>query len=307
MPGRDARRGFREALGAAVSDGRPLILDGAVGTRLDDRGADTGAPLWSGRAPLEHTALLESIHAEHAAAGADLLTTCTFRTTRWTFASAGRPDGRWRDAARAAVEIARRAAEPTGAFVVGSIGPLEDCFRPDLAPESREAEREHFALAAVLVEAGVDALLLETFPSAAEVLAAARAAARAGEREKVPFVTSVVTRANGDLLSGEPLAETARALVGGGAIAVGINCVPPAFVDVALDVLLEENAAPVSVYANLGRAEERQGWAGDAYMNPDEYAALAQGWVKRGVSIIGSCCGSTPAHTAAIVAALSRR
>ena len=302
MPGRDARRGFRDALGAAVSGGRPLILDGAIGTEIDDRGADTGAPLWSGRAPLEQPALLEAIQAEYAEAGADLLTTCTFRTTRWTFASAGRPDGQWRDAARAAIDIARRAAKAAGALVLGSMGPLEDCYRPDLAPESREAEQEHFALASLLVGAGVDALLLETFPSAAEVLAAASAAARAGKREKVPFFASVVTRANGDLLSGEPLAETARALVGCGAIAVGINCVPPAFVDVALDVLLRENAAPVSVYANLGRAEERQGWAGDAYMNPEEYAALAQGWVKRGVSIIGSCCGSKPAHTAALAA-----
>lgn len=304
MPGRDVRRGFREAIGAAVAGGRPLILDGAVGTRLDDRGADTGAPLWSGRAPLEHTAILESIHAEYAAAGADILTTCTFRTTRRTFASAGRPDGRWRDAARAAVEISRRAAEPTGAFVVGSIGPLEDCFRPDFAPESREAEREHARLVDELARGDVDAIWLETFPCAGEAEAAARVASRAvGPRGAIPFGASFATRADGALLSGEPLADAAAAIADLGASFVGVNCVPPELIDTALEILLRRSRSPIAVYANLGRAQEGQDWSGSAYLEPEAYAALALRWAERGAStIIGSCCGSTPAHTAALAA-----
>jgi S-methylmethionine-dependent homocysteine/selenocysteine methylase len=303
---REPRPSFEEALRDAVSNGRPLILDGALGTELDDRGADTRASLWTGGAPLLYAALLAAIHAEYAEAGADLLTTCTFRTTPRAFAAAGLRDGLWRDAASSAVSIARGAAEPTGALIVGSIGPLEDCFRPELAPDAAVAEEEHFALASQLVDAGVDALLLETFSSATEVLAAARAATRAGERKKVPFLASVVTRSDGALLSGDPLADTARALADCGAITVGVNCVPPQFVDAALGILLDTGAAPVSIYANLGRAEPGQGWAGSAHLAPEAYAALAIGWAERGARIIGSCCGSTPAHTAALVRALSR-
>lgn len=305
MPGRE-RRGLREALGAAREGGRPLILDGAIGTLLDDRGADTSAPLWTGMAPLRDAGLLSQIQEEYADAGADLLVTCTFRTTRRAFAAAGLRDGLWRDAAVAAVEIAGRAAQRSGALVLGSLGPLGDCYRPELAPGAAEAEEEHFALAALLVDAGVDALFLETFPGAGEALAAARAAARAGGPRGVPFLASLVTRADGALLSGDPLAGTARALAGCGAVAVGVNCVPPAFIDAALDVLLEGGAAPAAVYANLGRAEPAQGWSGSAYLEPGAYAALAAGWAARGARIIGSCCGSTPAHTRALVEAFSR-
>jgi methionine synthase I (cobalamin-dependent) len=304
---RDPHSGFVEALREAVSNRRPLVLDGALGTELYNRGADTRASLWTGMAPLRDAALLAAIHAEYAEAGADILATCTFRTTPRAFAAAGLRDGSWRDAVNAAAGIARRAARATGAMVVGSVGPLEDCFRPELAPDAAVAEEEHFALAAQLVDAGVDALLLETFSSGAELIAAARAAARAGERKKVPFVASVVTRSDGALLSGEPLAETGRTLLAIGAIAVGVNCVPPRFVDAALGILLDTGAAPVSIYANLGRAEAAQGWSGDAHMNPEEYAELAAGWASRGAAIVGSCCGSTPAHTAALVRAVAKR
>jgi S-methylmethionine-dependent homocysteine/selenocysteine methylase len=303
---REPRPGFEAALRDAVSSGRPLVLDGGLGTELDNRGAGTSVPLWTGGAPLRDAALLGRIHAEYAEAGADLLTTCTFRTTPRAFAAAGLRDGSWRDAVDAAVSIARRAAKGTGALIVGSMGPLEDCFRPEHAPDAAVAEEEHFALASQLVDGGVDALWLETFSSGAEVLAAARAAARAGERKKVPFVANVVTRSDGALLSGDPLADTARAIADCGAIAVGINCVPPPFIDKALGILLDTGAAPVSIYANLGRAEPGQGWTGDAHLAPEAYAALAVGWTSRGASIIGSCCGSTPAHTAAIARALGR-
>lgn len=299
----DPGHGFRATLAAAVAAGRPLILDGAVGTALDDRGADTSAPLWSARAPLDHLALLEAIHAEHAEAGADLLTTCTFRTTPRSFAAAGRPDGQWRDAARAAVEIARRAAQATGALVLGSVGPLEDCYRPDLSPDPATAEREHGELIGELVAGGVVAILLETFPCNAEAIAAARAAARAqGPRGPIPFGASFVTRADGALLSGEPLANAVEAIADLGASFVGVNCVPPGHVDAALGILVAWGRLPIAVYANLGRAQNGQDWSGSAYLDPAAYAALALRWVDRGASIIGSCCGSTPAHTAALAA-----
>jgi len=299
---REPRPSFEEALREAVSSGRPLVLDGALGTELDNRGADTSAPIWSGRAPLEHPALLDAIHQEYARAGAGILTTCTFRTTRRAFTSAGSPDGLWRDAAEAAVAIAKRSAEPNGAFVVGSVAPLEDCFRPELAPDPATAEREHAQLVEELARCGVDAIVLETFPSAGEALAAARAAARSA----IPFGVSFVTRADGALLSGESLGDAAAAIADLGASFVGVNCVPPGHVDAALGLLLSRGRLPIAVYANLGRAQAGQDWSGSAYLEPESYAALALRWIDRGVSIIGSCCGSTPLHTAAIARALGR-
>jgi S-methylmethionine-dependent homocysteine/selenocysteine methylase len=298
----EPRRGLLAALDDAVRGGAPLILDGAVGTALDDRGADTSAPLWSGRAPLDTPSLLEAIHSEHAEAGAAILTTCTFRTTARAFRAAGRPDGAWREAASAAVGMARRIADGAGAFVVGSIGPLADCYRPDLAPPEAQAEPEHAALARTLAEAGVDALWLETFPSASEARAAARAAAGCG----IPFGVCFVTRADGALLSGEPLAEAALAAAGLGAAFVGVNCVPPGHVDAALPILSRAVALPLAAYANLGRGQAGQDWSGSAHLDPGEYAALAARWVDSGAAIVGGCCGSTAAHVAAIATALGR-
>jgi len=70
-----------------------------------------------------------------------------------------------------------------------------------------------------------------------------------------------------------------------------------------LDVLLREDAAPISIYANLGRAEEAQDWSGSAYLEPEAYALCAIAWAERGARILGSCCGSTPDHTKALVRA----
>jgi S-methylmethionine-dependent homocysteine/selenocysteine methylase len=299
---RSAQRSFADALGDAASSGRPLLLDGAVGTALDDRGADASAPLWSGRAPLDHPALLEAIHREYAGAGAEILTTCTFRTTQRAFRKAGRPEGTWRDAARAAIDIARRAARAAGALVVGSVAPLEDCFRPELAPDPTTAEREHGELIGELVAGGVDAILLETFPCAHEAIAAARGAARSG----LPFGACFVTREGGALLSGESLAGAADAIADLGAAFAGVNCVPPSHVDAALSILSRGGRLPLAAYANLGRGQEGQDWSGSAHLEPEAYAALALRWVDRGVSIIGSCCGSVPAHTAALARALGR-
>ena len=174
----DPRPTLADLLRRAAERRRPVILDAASGTALSNRGVDTRTPLWSGRAPLTHGRLLEQVHREHVGAGAEVVTACTFRTTRRAFRASGRPEGEWRLAAAEAVRIAREAAGDR-ALVVGSIAPLEDCWRPDRAPAGAAARAEHALLAAELVSAGVDALWLETFGSLGEVRAAAGAAADA--------------------------------------------------------------------------------------------------------------------------------
>jgi len=289
-----------DQLQRAAAEQRPLILDAATGTVLAQSGIETGSPLFSGLAPLANDDLLGRIHREHVEAGAQIVTTCTFRTTRRAFGAAGRPDGEWRHAAVAAVRIAREAAGDR-ALVAGSIAPLEDCWRPDLAPSGSVALAEHVLLATELASAGVDVLWLETFGSLGELRAAARAAGEAGAMHGVGFAASLTTREDGALLSGEPLNDAVTCLRNRGAAVISVNCVPAWFVDRALDRLLTSaGGTPVGVYASLARAEPAQPWQGDAYLEPDDYAQLAAGWVNRGVSLIGACCGSTAEHIAAL-------
>jgi len=278
---------------------RPLILDGAVGTMLDDLGVDVGDKLWSGKAPLDSSEDLYRVHREYVEAGADVITTCTFRTTQRAFAIAHMPKGAWREATKAAVAQAKKAAGEN-AVIAGSISPLEDCFRYKLAPNAKTAYEEHYLLAEALAKAGVDILWLETFASGRELLAAARAAKDVGENAGIPFSASYVTNKDGEILSGDNTPLLIEQLCELGALSICVNCIPPWFVSPSLRVLERHTTVPFGIYANIGRAEAHQGWHGHAHMTPKDYWELSNSWFNRGAKILGSCCGSTPDHTRAI-------
>src|SRR5512135_2602497 len=95
---------------ARLSTSRVLLLDGATGTELQRRGVDTTLPLWSARALLQAPAVLHAIHGDYIAAGADIITTNTFRTHRRTLTRAGLGD-RTRELTQLAVRLAREAAQ----------------------------------------------------------------------------------------------------------------------------------------------------------------------------------------------------
>lgn len=291
---------FNDALARANRLNRPLILDGAVGTELDNRGADTASPAWSGTAPLNHPELLQSIHSEYVAAGAEVITACTFRTTRRAFENAGIDSPQlWKEAANAAVAIAKAAASPS-ALVAGSIGPLEDCFVPGRAPTGQEAMGAHRELIQILVDADVDVLWFETFGTLGELEAALRAAQEVeavGVGDNIPRTVSVTTDRFGALISGEPLAEAVSLAARFKAAAFLVNCIPVAHVDAALPQLKNASSLPVGAYANLGFAEATQDWSGSAHLSPAAYASRATSW---GLDLIGACCGSTPDHIRAM-------
>ncbi|MGB5415925.1 MAG: homocysteine S-methyltransferase family protein, partial [Polyangiales bacterium] len=131
------------------------ILDGAIGTELASRGLTLEAPTWSARAIHQAPKLLAEVHAAYVEAGATLHTANTFRTQPRAFG-----DG-WRLALTDAVRIARDAVGP-GQTLLGSMAPVEDCYRPDLSP-GKEARTEHRQVASALAGAGCDVLLCETF------------------------------------------------------------------------------------------------------------------------------------------------
>jgi S-methylmethionine-dependent homocysteine/selenocysteine methylase len=275
-----------------------VILDGAVGTELWGRGIDTAGALWSANAIDRAPDVLASIHRDYAAAGATVHTAATFRTKR---RSAGES---WERLARRAVAIARGAV-PEGHRVAGSIAPLEDCYRPDLAPtDSSLLAREHGELARTLVDAGVDLLLVETFAAPHEALAATKACVTTGTETWVALTAGP----HGDLLSPEALAEAARRCVDAGARAVLVNCVPATKTLPYVEALARVGA-PFGAYANAGDKEEGLGWvkAKDARGPALRYAELARAWASAGATILGGCCGTGPTHIEALAQILSVR
>ena len=271
-----------------LSAGPPLLLDAAMGSDLERRGVDVRLPLWSARALLESPETVGAIHRENVRAGADILTADTFRTRRETVG------GRAGELTRIAVALARKAAEGSRVAVAGSVSPLADCYRPDLVPPDAELERGHRDHVENLVAAGADLLLVETVNSVREVRAAATAAARSG----LPLLVSVVTSGRGALLSGEPLEEAIRALLPLHPAAIGVNCIEPRRV---AEELARASAAapgmPLLAYANLLTTRE----------TPEGYASLAEQWIALGARVVGGCCGTTAAHTAALRARIDAR
>ncbi len=288
-----------------------LLLDGATGTELGRRGVDISLPLWSARAIIDAPGILEAVHRDYLEAGADIITTCTFRTHRRSLAKAGMGD-RARELTQRAVEVAQRARDAVNpkAKVVGSVAPLEDCYRPDLAPPVDQCEAELREIITHLLEAGVDGVLIETQNPLRESAAAARQAIdliRPGS--DVFWMISFCTRSDGPpniLLSGESLTDLLPSL--SGAFSIGVNCVaaPAIEAEVKLLRLLVPRAIRISAYANVGKANAAGEWIATDAIDPEVYAQHAARWIAAGASVVGGCCGTTPAMIKAMARALGR-
>jgi S-methylmethionine-dependent homocysteine/selenocysteine methylase len=287
------------ALKARLRDPRPLVLDGATGTELERRGAPVSLPLWSAHALIHAKDLVAEIHAEYAAAGADLLTANTFRTHRRSLARGGLAD-RAAEFTQRAVTLAREAARPFASdrpiWILGSAAPLEDCYRPDLVPSPTELQREHAQHAEHLANSGVDAILVETMNNGREAIAALSAARFVG----VPALVSFVCWDGDRLLSGEPLCEALDAVAREHPLGVLVNCLPPSNVAACLPPL-RASEMPFGVYPNLGTPDEPMGQVRREECSPSEFADIAAGWRDCGARLLGGCCGTQPAHIRSLV------
>jgi S-methylmethionine-dependent homocysteine/selenocysteine methylase len=263
------------------------ILDGAIGTELISRGLALDAPDWSARAIAEAPDMLARIHADYAGAGATLHTANTFRTQPRAFGEA------WVGALRTAVTIAREAVLPAGT-VLGSMAPIEDCYRPDLSPGAA-ARAEHREVASALADAGCDVLLCETFANGVEAVVAAEEALSTG----LPVWLSLTAGPFAELLSPAELARIAKAAASAGVERVLVNCVAATLIAPYVDAVAALGL-PFGVYANAGREDEGLGWATGGPHAAEAYADLAGRWHGAGASVIGGCCGTRPLHIRAL-------
>ncbi|MFG3423615.1 homocysteine S-methyltransferase family protein [Micromonospora sp. NPDC049460] len=298
--------------GASTSG--PLVLDGGLGTELQRHGRSVSAPWWTARCLLdaEGRRLVSRIHGAYVAAGADVLTADTFRTTLRTAYRAGTDEATAAGLVRTAVALARQAADPAVAgrrvLVAASVAPVEDCYRPDLVPGAAVLRREHGWLADRLARAGVDLALVETMNTVREAVAATRAVREHG----LPAWVSFVCTGDARLLSGEDVAAAADAVRAAGAAAVLVNCTDPAGTDRALRRLRAAGPGLLGAYPNV---EDRSGVPPatpvDRYLpprlTPDAFADLWTAWRPVGLGVVGGCCGTTPAHIAALRSRLAPR
>lgn len=264
-----------------------ILIDGATGTELGRRGVDTRGRLFSAQALLSDQGLrqLRQVHLDYARAGAQLITANTFR------ANPRKAGPRWRELTRLAVDAAREA----GVAVAGSIAPAEDCYLPERRPPPDVALREHSEFADELAAAGCDLILVETVAAADEGLAAVRAAVLTG----LPVWVAAMGMQDGRMRDGSDLRGFFLDAAGLGAKAALLNCIPSDGVDLNL-AAARDSGLPFGAYAHMGEVDADAGWPATPLLTPEEYAGRARRWVERGATILGGCCGTTPAHIEAL-------
>jgi 5-methyltetrahydrofolate--homocysteine methyltransferase len=289
-------------LAALLGAERPVLLDGGMGTLLQDSGLEDGAPgeLWN----LENQDAVRAAHTAYADAGSRILTTNTFGGTRPRLDMHGLGD-RLAEVNRNAARIARSVAEPLGLLVAGDLGPTGELLAPLGTMTSEEAQAIFAEQLAGLVEGGIDLVLVETLSDLAEADAALAAA-----RDVAPDLPVVVTMSfdtNVRTMMGVRPADAVAHLAAAGVDAVGANCGRgPAEMELIAAEMVEARTGDVLLVAqsNAGLPQV----VGDHFeydATPADLAAHAQRLAGLGIDLVGGCCGSTPAHIAAMRATLA--
>ena len=277
--------------------GGPILLDGAMGSLLYERGVLHTRSY--DELTLSQPELIRRVHRDYVAAGADLIETNTFGANRIALARHGLAD-QAQVMNRAAVMLAREEAGDR-AHVAGAVGPTGVKFGIASASERRLAR---FALAEqidTMVLAGVDAIMLETFTSILELEIAIEVAKERGRH--VPVIAMMVFDGNSRSDGGLEPGEVADRLIAAGADVIGGNCgVGPAeLYQVAVGMI--GRGRPVIAQPNAGMPASVEGRT--LYVaNPEHFGVFARRMLKSGVRLIGGCCGTTPAHTRAMLGAV---
>lgn len=301
------------ALNEKLQHGDIVLLDGGTGSELEKRGARMDPEAWCGPATLENVDVLERVHRDYIAAGADVVTANTYASSRLMLEPAGYADY-FDEINRAAVAAALRAREAGGrkdVLVAGSLSQMcpitADSDRPDLAREPpTETMRAAFhELAFLLRDAGCDLILLEMMYYPQRIALAFEAALATGLPVWAGFA---VRRDEQNEIVGFapersiPFAELLAVLDETEVQAAGLMHTPADTIGDAIAILRQRYNGPLMAYPDSGYFRMPH-WQFEDVIEPEALVDFARTWVGAGAQILGGCCGLSPEHIAALRAA----
>jgi len=292
-----------------------MILDGALATELERRGADLRDPLWSAKLLVEQPELISAVHRDYFEAGADLATTASYQATFEGFAARGIDATEASQLMRASISLAGLARDEfwsvpanrvgrSKPLIAASIGPygamLADGseYRGHYGVSEAQLRDFHRRRLEVLATAGADVLACETIPSLPEAIALVEALAE--------FPTAVAwisfsCRDGERTCEGQAIAECAAQLQEcAQVVAIGVNCTAPAHIGSLLRHLRGSTDKPLLAYPNSGEHYDGSGKHWHVATGSLSFAADARTWYEQGARLIGGCCRTTPEDIRAI-------
>jgi homocysteine S-methyltransferase len=298
------------SIGNRLQHGDIVLLDGGTGSELEKRGATMDPEAWCGLATLKNVDILEGIHRDYIAAGADIITANTYASSRLMLEPAGYAD-RFEEINRTAVAAAHRAREASDREVVLVAGSLSqmcpmaaDSDRPDLdrEPPPRVMRDAFHELANLLCDAGCDLILLEMMYYPQRIPLAFEAALATGLPVWAGF--SVRGDGTGNIVSFAPQ----RSIPFGDLLAIldevdvqaaGLMHSSADDIGEATAILRRQYDGPLMAYPDSGYFRMPH-WQFEEIIEPEVLVEFARAWVDDGVQILGGCCGLSPKHIAAL-------
>ena len=281
------------------------LLDGGMGQELMARSGAEPTGLWATKTMMDSPNLVQAIHKDYFAAGADIATTNSYAIHRDRLIPF-EIEHKFADLHQRACDIANRARDENGGgLIAGSAGPTGASYRPELTLDIEQGA-EIYAEIARLQAPHVDFFLLETMVSIQQAAGACMGAKSAGK--PVWLAISVDDNDGSKLRSGEAVTDILQVVEAQAVDALLINCSTPEAVSQALSCLGGQ-AFPFGAYANgftrITDAFKQQGATVSALqsrtdLDPNAYLEFAQDWKRTGASIIGGCCEVGPAHIYAL-------
>lgn len=268
---------------------RPLILDGAMGSLLESAGIEEKPGLWVNDVNVTHPDVVRKIHLEYIQAGAEILTSNTFRAKLV-------PDNiQAQEKAEAVIKaglsiLHQLKEEYNFPLIAASNGPVEDCYQIERKVSDGYMRDTHKATIEFIVKTGCDFILHETFSHLDEILFVSEYCSK----NSINYGISLYFDEELKLLSGEPVKDIIPDILSFNPWFISFNCISP----LALEKIVNETVPtfPWGFYLNCGESDVNTGHFKCTY-SPEEYAEFVADFVDDNLLFAGSCCGSSPEFT----------
>jgi len=268
---------------------KALLIDGAMGTELERRGAQGKCD-----SNLTNPEIVEAIHRDYRNAGSNAAISNTFSMTR-VYIETHNLKIDVEEVNRSGVKLARNAVGDNG-YVLGDIGSTAQMLEPYGTYKEETLYDTFKEQASILAGAGVDCFIIETMFDLREALCAVRACKEVSQIPVIASMSFQTVKNGGRTMMGNSAEECATRLTEEGADAVGANCGDLAPLEMAevVAIIKKSTTLPIAAQPNAGKPKKE----GEKvlYMEPELYATDTLECYKAGASIIGGCCGTTPEH-----------